>query len=75
MRWYGCVSVVFEGQPGSNKICFAAKEGCARKLRICKKLNITGTTPLRVPGEGLRRRLNRKLRHHRMRGEVVRRWR
>ena len=42
------------------------EECVARKLRICKKLNITGTTPLRYPGEGARRRLNRKLRHHRM---------
>jgi hypothetical protein len=45
----------------------------ARKLRICKKLNITGTTPLRYPGEGARRRLNRKLRHHWMDDGGVRR--
>lgn len=49
------------------------EEWVARKLRICKKLNITGTTPLRYPGEGARRRLNRKLRHHRMDDEGVRR--
>jgi hypothetical protein len=49
MCWSVC-----RGQRGSSRECKEQAEGVS-KLRICKKLNIIMSTPLKDPGEGLRR--------------------
>lgn len=43
-------------QSESERLCRNFKAERVEKFRICKKLNIIISTPLRDPGEGLRRR-------------------